>query len=186
MLMDVPPPWKHTIYLQMFLKRKQFWQNSNFTPHRQKMWRGKRHYRCCNTYRLSREDIFGESEEQYLKPNSTFTCGFVPLWVYSDPSSPGEHSIKYSKNSLPPCYFGLWRPWTVAVLTIWATLKSGEGVCSWNTWKEICCVSDGWQAWAALPLLFKLIYLHGSSARTAPVYTLLIFSARKNNTVLGI
>lgn len=94
-------------------KKKKVRQNSNFPHHRKKVQRGKRHYRCCNTYSLNKGDIFSlaTAEEQDHKWNSTFACIFVPLRGYSDPSDRRSTAVSTgNKNSPPPKSFGLRRP----------------------------------------------------------------------------
>lgn len=70
-----------------------------------------------------------------------FLLFFCALRGYSDPS---EHqstaSSTTSKNSPQPNSF---RPWIAAIPTIWAIPRAGQGICSWNIWKEICCVTVG-------------------------------------------
>lgn len=151
------------------------------------MWRGKRYYRCCNTYSLNKglflTTVTNNSTSQIPLPLE-FLCHFKATWTTQDHKS--TTLSRASMNSPLPNNFSLWRPWIVAMWTIGAILKAGQGICSWNTLKQFFHVTECWQAWAALPLLLRLIYLHGLSAKTESEYTLLIFSARKNNTVLGI
>lgn len=116
MLEDVPPPRKQIMCLQIFIKRKKkkkVRQNSDFPHHRKKAQRGKRHYRCCNTYSLNKGDLFSlaTAEEQDHKSNSTFACIFVPLRGYSEPSDRKSTALSTAnKNSPPPNSFGLRRP----------------------------------------------------------------------------
>lgn len=115
MLKGVPPPRMQITCLRIFIKRKKkkVRQNSNFPHHRKKVQRGKRRYRCCNTYGLNKGDIFSlaTAEGQDHKSNSTFACIFVPLRGYSDPSDRKSTAVSTAnKNSPPPNSFGLRRP----------------------------------------------------------------------------
>lgn len=62
-----------------------------------------------------------------------FLLFFCALWGYSGPS---EHQVQQERIPL-----NSFRPWIAAMPTISAILRAGQGICLWNIWKEICCVT---------------------------------------------